>query len=108
MSSWSIQTLLSELHDDIQERLARARKSFGHPGTKGDPSESVWLELPQTYLPQRYQAASAHVVNTLGPFSDQIDVRVEERRVGKEGVSTCRARWWPYHKNKNERRKQSM
>src|SRR3546814_12042016 len=24
-------------------------------------------------------------------------VRSEERRVGKEGVSTCRSRWWPYH-----------
>src|SRR3546814_16721763 len=21
----------------------------------------------------------------------------EERRVGKEWVSTCRSRWWPYH-----------
>src|SRR3546814_13060728 len=27
--------------------------------------------------------------------------RSEERRVGKECVSTCRSRWWPYHsKNK--------
>src|SRR3546814_20272171 len=25
------------------------------------------------------------------------DVRSEERRVGKECVSTCRSRWWPYH-----------
>src|SRR3546814_2876878 len=25
------------------------------------------------------------------------DVRSEERRVGKEGVSTCRSRWPPYH-----------
>src|SRR3546814_18119920 len=24
-------------------------------------------------------------------------VRSEERRVGKEGVSTCRSRWSPYH-----------
>src|SRR3546814_18102295 len=24
-------------------------------------------------------------------------VRSEERRVGKECVSTCRSRWWPYH-----------
>src|SRR3546814_14618849 len=24
-------------------------------------------------------------------------VRSEERRGGKEGVSTCRSRWWPYH-----------
>src|SRR3546814_11741976 len=23
--------------------------------------------------------------------------RSDERRVGKEGVSTCRSRWWPYH-----------
>src|SRR3546814_14440287 len=27
--------------------------------------------------------------------------RSEERRVGKEGVSTCRSRWWRYHKKKN-------
>src|SRR3546814_14040551 len=26
-----------------------------------------------------------------------IDRRSEERRVGKECVSTCRSRWWPYH-----------
>src|SRR3546814_11522978 len=24
-------------------------------------------------------------------------IRSEERRVGKEGVCTCRSRWWPYH-----------
>src|SRR3546814_12997305 len=29
--------------------------------------------------------------------------RSEERRVGKECVSTCRSRWWPYHlKNKRD------
>src|SRR3546814_17713660 len=26
-----------------------------------------------------------------------IALRSEERRVGNEGVGTCRARWWPYH-----------
>src|SRR3546814_6682271 len=26
-----------------------------------------------------------------------VDVRSEERRVGKECVSTCRSRWSPYH-----------
>src|SRR3546814_19609510 len=29
-------------------------------------------------------------------------VRSEERRVGKECVSTCRSRWSPYHYNKNK------
>src|SRR3546814_12310281 len=27
-------------------------------------------------------------------------VRSEERSVGKECVSPCRSRWWPYHKKK--------
>src|SRR3546814_18800349 len=29
-------------------------------------------------------------------------LRSEERRVGKEGVSTCRSRWSPYHSKKKE------
>src|SRR3546814_17568950 len=29
--------------------------------------------------------------------ASQAAVRSEERRVGKECVSTCRSRWWPYH-----------
>src|SRR3546814_5324208 len=28
--------------------------------------------------------------------------RSEERRVGKECVSTCRSRWWPYPKKNNK------
>src|SRR3546814_8729263 len=27
----------------------------------------------------------------------RLDIRSEERRVGKECVSTCRSRWSPYH-----------
>src|SRR3546814_2290253 len=30
------------------------------------------------------------------PYATQL-LRSEERRVGKECVSTCRSRWWPYH-----------
>src|SRR3546814_20877898 len=33
----------------------------------------------------------------------RIDARSEERRVGKECVSTCRTRWSPYHKKKNKK-----
>src|SRR3546814_14261339 len=29
-------------------------------------------------------------------------MRSEERRVGKECVSTCRSRWTPYHSKKND------
>jgi hypothetical protein len=80
MNTWSLPVLLSGLHEDIQRRLEIARKSFGHPGTKGNASESVWLELLQTYLPKRYQAATAHVVDSKGVFSEQIDVVVFDRQ----------------------------
>src|SRR3546814_19333865 len=37
------------------------------------------------------------------PLPDIERLRSEERRVGKECVSTCRSRWSPYHsKNKQE------
>src|SRR3546814_18362481 len=31
-----------------------------------------------------------------------LKIRSEERRVGKECVSTCRSRWSPYHEKKKE------
>ena len=80
MSEWSLSQLLSSLHEDIQQRLAIVRKSFKHPGTKGDASENVWISMLETYLPKRYQAAKAHVVDSLGNFSQQIDVVVFDRQ----------------------------
>src|SRR3546814_11601734 len=35
----------------------------------------------------------------------QHEVRSEERRVGKECVSTCRSRWSPYHEKKNKKKR---
>jgi hypothetical protein len=80
MSAWSIKTLLAGLHDDIEHKLKVSRKSFQHPGAKGDASEAVWLEFLNAYLPMRYRAASAHVVDSNGAFSDQIDIVVFDRQ----------------------------
>src|SRR3546814_12574624 len=35
-------------------------------------------------------------------LDDAVALRSEERRVGKESVSTCRSRWSRYHKKKNK------
>lgn len=78
--TWSLPELLAGLHEDIQHRLQTVRKTMQHPGTKGDASENVWLQLLQNYLPQRYQAATAHVVDSNGVFSEQIDVVVFDRQ----------------------------
>jgi hypothetical protein len=80
MTKWSLSGLLAGLHQDIELQLSIARQAFAHPGTKGDATEGVWLQLLQKYLPQRYQAASAHVVDSTGTFSDQIDVVVFDRQ----------------------------
>lgn len=80
MTEWSLTNLLSGLHDDIQQKLATSRRVFGHAVAKGDASEEVWLQLLQLYLPHRYQAARATVVDSLGAFSQQIDVVVFDRQ----------------------------
>lgn len=80
MSNWSLEQLLAGLHNDIQMRLETARQSFGHPSTKGDASENVWLDLFKKYLPGRYRAEKAHVVDSRGAFSDQIDVLIYDHQ----------------------------
>jgi hypothetical protein len=80
MTEWSLSQLLAGLHDDIQHKLETVRKSLGHPVTKGDASEKVWLQLLDTYLPKRYQAATAHIVDSQGVFSEQIDVVIFDRQ----------------------------
>lgn len=80
MTDWSLSQLLSSLHEDIQQRLATVRKALAHPGSKGDASENVWIDLLDQYLPKRYQAAKAHVVDSKGNFSQQIDVVVFDRQ----------------------------
>jgi hypothetical protein len=51
-----------------------------HPDAKGDATEAIWVELLSTYLPARYQTATAYVVDSLGAFSDQIDIVVYDRQ----------------------------
>src|SRR3546814_13439634 len=46
---------------------------------------------------------AAAAIAARAPATLERPLRSEERRVGKEGVSTCRSRWSPYHlKNKNQ------
>src|SRR3546814_4463636 len=66
------------------------REAYGI-SKSGDPL-SFLLDLNQTL-------ASAEDANepVIGPGLPPVVKRSEERRVGKECVSTCRSRWSPYH-----------
>jgi hypothetical protein len=80
MSDWSLPQLFDGLHKKVNRDLEIARETFSHPVTKGDASESIWLRTLQTYLPERYQVESAHVVDSQNNFSDQIDVLIFDRQ----------------------------
>src|SRR3546814_11971427 len=47
--------------------------------------------------PLQVLVAVQGLVNVVGIGCVVSGVRSEERRVGKDGVSTCRSRWSPYH-----------
>lgn len=79
MTTWSLDVLLDELHKSISEQLARTRRALGHPVAKGDVAEGVWTALLGDYLPQRYCVARAYVCDSLGQFSDQLDVVIYDR-----------------------------
>src|SRR3546814_12670316 len=76
-------------NNDEEERVMTGTTSLGDAASGvadayvEGPGDSPLLEI--TIGEALRQAASA---------------RSEERRVGKEGVSTCRSRWAPYHEKK--------
>lgn len=80
MSNWSLSALLQGMNKKVRDQLETGRGTLAHPGTKGDASESVWVRTLQTYLPKRYQVESAHVVDSEGGFSEQIDVLIFDRQ----------------------------
>lgn len=78
--AWSLPSLLDHLHQSVEEDLRRARVAVGHPTEIGDASESVWIDVLNRHLPLRYKATKAHVVDSRGAFSDQIDVVIHDRQ----------------------------
>src|SRR3546814_4125805 len=56
-----------------------------------------WLKLPEM---ARLRADAKEISREISPAAGEMPsnlARSEERRVGKECVSTCRSRWSPYH-----------
>src|SRR3546814_15124149 len=75
----------------IQGLTVTEVKGFGRQ--KGHTELYRGAEYTVDFLPKLRleMAVSEHMVE------QAVENRSEERRVGKEGVSTCRSRWSPYH-----------
>src|SRR3546814_11926839 len=101
---------------DVSDRIATGQKlvmptppveTVARPARKGRPLTDADVELATGMVIHRDM--SAIVLNKLPGLATQggtkteqhvdglLDARSEERRVGKECVSTCRSRWSPVH-----------
>jgi hypothetical protein len=61
-----------------QEMLAQLSVGalFEHPSAMGQATEHHWLQLFDRYLPKRYRAAPAFVIDSTGRRSRQIDIAI--------------------------------
>src|SRR3546814_13471664 len=97
ISDWSSDVCSSdlvELLDGDEKTLRRIEKALRRAGAADGESrpkifQALDLEFEQEPAAQPEDASPA---------------RSEERRVGKECVSTCRSRWSPYHSKKKKKK----
>lgn len=68
------------LQDQMVARLSTNREVIPHSGTKGDATELHWLEVLTDYLPKRYCADKAFVLDCEGRLSEQMDVVIYDRQ----------------------------
>lgn len=69
--------LLKDLFSALQETMlseANFSPLLNHPTDQGDNAEKNWIEWFTKYLPKRYKAAKATVIDSHGNTSDQIDL----------------------------------
>src|SRR3546814_13507295 len=103
ISDWSSDVCSSDLACDPAVHALRAagRAVFRVEADEPDlqPERDVWIMTSMQRLESRPTGPRA-------AFAAWLAARSEERRVGKECVSTCRTRWWPYpYKKKSTMRK---
>src|SRR3546814_20279241 len=98
ISDWSSDVCSSDLFQALLPHLER-EDGEEHEKEFYEDDESAPLILA---IVGRPNAGTSTLINRLLGENRLLTGRSEERRVGKECVSTCRSRWSPYHyKKKN-------
>ena len=74
-----IREIFLGLQSQMRSRLSLNRKILTHPVAKGDATELEWIDMLSAYLPSRYRADRAFVIDCEGNVSDQIDIVIYDR-----------------------------
>lgn len=64
----------------LSTKLEFAECSITHDGKRGDVAENHFLDALRRYLPRRYSAGSAIVIDSHGHTSDQIDIVIYDQQ----------------------------
>lgn len=68
------------LQEQMEAKLTFNRAVIDHPTAKGDFTELEWVEMLSTYLPKRYSADKAYVIDSDGNLSNQLDIVIFDRQ----------------------------
>lgn len=75
----NIRDIFLGLQEQMRSKLSLNRRILTHPVAKGDTCELEWIDLLSSYLPSRYCASKAFVIDHTGKISDQIDIVIYDR-----------------------------
>src|SRR3546814_11808569 len=100
ISDWSSDVCSSDLFDGTTSQFGPVLKLTGNPINLGQTLDTVASTKSYAAFGQGTLRIGDSLRLNVGLRLDREEVkakRSEERRVGKECVSTCRSRWSPYH-----------
>src|SRR3546814_14697850 len=100
ISDWSSDVCSSDLAKKERCAVCWSQRLTAEPCMRAWDGSCI-LPTPRPSF-QRFDAARY----ILGATKRAPNNRSEERRVGKECVSTCRSRWSPYHSKKKKNNKE--
>src|SRR3546814_5939998 len=89
ISDWSSDVCSSDLPRGGCDRVEHVAARIGHDAERARRDHALAEEQEAERRGQEHHARQGE--------EEAEGRRSEERRVGKEGVSTGRSRWWPYH-----------
>jgi len=75
----NVKEIFLGLQEQMRAKLTLNRKILTHPVAKGNVTELEWIDMLSSYLPSRYQADRAFVIDCEGSVSDQIDIVIYDR-----------------------------
>jgi hypothetical protein len=76
----NLKKLFLGFQNEMKEVLKTIRESTPHPSTKGEATEFNWIKWLNDYLPLRYRAEKATIIDLNGDCSDAIDIVIFDRQ----------------------------